>query len=339
MTRHYCCYFDHRYITRALAMIRSLRKYEANAAVWVLCLDAKCFSLMKDIAEPYVHLISMADFESGDAALQIAKGNRTLIEYYFTCTPSLIRYVLARCLPNDYVTYVDSDLLFLNDPVSLYEELGDGAVSIIPHRFSDELRSREIYGLYNVGWLTFRNDSRGNAVANWWRDRCNEWCYDRLEGDKFADQKYLDRFAELHEGVVVLRHEGANVAPWNLGQYHVSVKDGAVWVSDTTPIVFFHFHGVKLFGAFSYDVGLRKYGLRCSGVTRKELYRPYITKIAAIAREIEEKGGERAQTLSRGLTASQTSANRALDEMRRLYRILSAFLRGDVVIVAAGKAV
>src|SRR5262249_40688234 len=157
------------------------------------CLNDACHELMSGLAEPGVRLISMREFEAGDEALLAARQNRSLIEYYFTCTPSLIRFVLRRCVAaSDTVTYVDGDLYFFSSPDCLYDELAGSSVSLIPHRFPESQRQREIYGLYNVGWLTFRNDPNGLAVVSWWRDRCNEWCFDRLEGDRFADQKYLD---------------------------------------------------------------------------------------------------------------------------------------------------
>ncbi len=136
MTRHYCCYFDHRYLARGLTMIRSLRRFEPDSAVWVLCLSDTCHDLLSRIAEPGVRLIRMDQLEAADADLARSKPSRNLIEYYFTCTPSLIRYVLERAEPNDIVTYVDGDLYFFADPKPLFDALGDGAVAIIPHRLA-----------------------------------------------------------------------------------------------------------------------------------------------------------------------------------------------------------
>jgi len=62
------------------------------------------------------------------------------------------------------------------------------------HRFSPEQKDLEIYGKYNVGLLMFKNDQRGMTVLKWWKDKCNEWCYGRLEKDRYGDQMYLNQF-------------------------------------------------------------------------------------------------------------------------------------------------
>src|SRR4051794_28739400 len=126
MQRHYCTYFDHRYLPRGLAMIRSLRRFEPAAAIWVLCLDDLCHRIMSEISEPHVRLISLEEFEQGDEELTRARSNRSLVDYYFTCPPSLVRFVLLRAEPQDSVTYLDADLYFFSDPKPLYDELGAG---------------------------------------------------------------------------------------------------------------------------------------------------------------------------------------------------------------------
>jgi hypothetical protein len=340
--RHYCCYFDHRYAPRALAMIRSLRQFEPDAPIWVLCLNEACHRLMTAVAEPGVHLVSMAQFEAGDAALSAARHNRSLIEYYFTCTPSLIRFVLQRCAAPDSVTYVDGDLYFFSTPVCLHEELGDQSASLIAHRFPEGQRQREVYGLYNVGWLTFRNDPQGLAVVNWWRDRCNEWCYDRLDGERFADQKYLDRVPAMFPGVRVLQNPGANVAPWNLGRYHLRRAGAQIQVSDGAPLVFFHFHGIKPATSWCYILGLRQYGAQLDHVTRHDLYRPYLTLVAGIERSLRSRPDTAVSTDNAALLQrdGQQNARRSWrDVLRPIVRSVRATLHRDALVVIAGRVI
>ena len=52
-------------------------------------MDSVCYETLFQVKLPNVHLIALEDFEAGDEELLSAKKNRTLIEYYFTCTPSL----------------------------------------------------------------------------------------------------------------------------------------------------------------------------------------------------------------------------------------------------------
>ena len=152
MTRHYCTYFDHRYLPRGLAMIRSLRRYEPDATVWVLCLSSTAYDILTRKSEPGVRAVALNAFEADDAPLAVAKHDgRTQIEYYFTCTPSFIRYVLRAAPEAKYITYLDSDLWFFSDPEPIYREAKDASIIIVPHRFPPRLRHLEMYGVFNVG--------------------------------------------------------------------------------------------------------------------------------------------------------------------------------------------
>jgi hypothetical protein len=71
------------------------------------------------------------------------------------------------------------------------------------------------FGIYNVGWVSVRRCEEGIKALRWWRERCIEWCHDFVDGDRFADQRYLDRLPGLFPHVHVIQHLGANLAPWN----------------------------------------------------------------------------------------------------------------------------
>ena len=59
-----------------------------------------------------MRLISLEEFETGDDRLYEAKQNRSKVEYYWTCTSSLLLYVLRRRPEITLLTYLDSDLFF-----------------------------------------------------------------------------------------------------------------------------------------------------------------------------------------------------------------------------------
>jgi hypothetical protein len=143
-----------------------------------------------------------------------------------------------------------------------------------PHRFPPELACLERCGRYNVGWVSFRNDATGLSCAQWWRARCLEWCYDRLENGRYADQRYLDEWPTRFEGVRTLEHKGANLAPWNVSQYTLSYRSNAVWVDDD-PLVFYHFHGLRRSGVV-VDPQLWNYHAKLTRTLRENVYRPYL---------------------------------------------------------------
>lgn len=236
-------------------------------------MDQACHDVLSQLGLSDVHLIALEDFERGDEKLLSAKQNRTSIEYYFTCTPSLLLFILNNYPEVDIITYLDADLFFFADPTPIYDEIANHSIAIIEHRFPPSLRDREQYGIYNVGWLSFRRDEHAFACLRWWRERCIEWCYDRYEDGRFADQKYLDDWPERFRQVVVLQHKGADLAPWNWMNYHIFIQGESATVDDQ-PLIFYHFHRLKMLNWWLHDLGL-DYGTMPS-VLRRWLYAPYI---------------------------------------------------------------
>lgn len=246
--------------------------------LWVLCFDDATYEILHKLALPQVHPILQRDFENEDEQLSRAKANRSQVEYYFTCTPSLIAYVLKNHLEVDTITYLDADLFFFSNPSPIYEELGDGSVLIVGHRFPPHLSHLEKYGIYNVGLLSFRRDDVASRCLHWWRKQCLEWCYDRVENGRFADQKYLDDWPTRFPGVVVLKNKGAGLAPWNVANYSLRVDNRQVLV-DSDRLIFFHFHGLRQPWKWLYDPGLAKYGVRANSKLKQNIYGPYIREL------------------------------------------------------------
>jgi hypothetical protein len=271
----FCTYFDRNYLSRGLALYHSLKEHCPAFKLWVLCMDKTTFETLEKFNIPDLHPINLEQFEINDKPLQDAKQNRSRIEYYFTCTPSLPLFILNHHPEVDIITYLDADLFFFADPAPLFAEMDGKSIGIIDHRFPARLKDNEKYGLYNVGWLSFRKDKTGVECLNCWRKLCLEWCYDRVEGEQFADQKYLDHFPERYGREIILQHKGANVAPWNIENYNLNIKETSVYVDDQ-PLLFFHFQGFNQVISCVYDWGLWTYGVKMSQCLLDYIYIPYI---------------------------------------------------------------
>ena len=335
---YFCTYFDRNYLSRGLALYRSLHEHCPKFRLWVLCMDEATHEALTQLDLPEVELIAMRDFEEGDDALLAAKQNRSRVEYYFTCTPSLPLYVLSHWPAVDLITYLDADLFFFASPAPLFEELGTGSIAISGHRFSPDQRHWEIYGIYNVAWLSFRRDENALACLNWWRKQCIEWCYDRLENGRFADQKYLDDWPSRFQNVIVLEHRGANLAPWNLNNYHLrSLNENTVLV-DEEPLIFFHFHGLKQINRWLYDPNWTGYGVTPSTVLRKKIYNPYIRTLHEVSRRLlpasditPASHDLRSTTRQQGKQVSRT--RRVLRRLRVLFLVSKNLLRGRYIVL------
>lgn len=247
MTRELVTLFDANYLVKAVAMARSL---EALAGTKVrltcCCFDERSKRVLDALALPNVRTLALAELEHGDPELLAVKPTRTPTEYCWTSTPALLRYVLDATPEIDELTYVDADLLFFSDPEPLFAEMGDASICITPHRYAPQYIAQEINGIYCVQWNTFRRDERGLTALDWWRERCLEWCYYRLEDGKLGDQKYLDDWHQRFAGVHVLQHKGGGLAPWNVPNYDVQCGGSHGVLVDDDPLVFFHYHRVRL---------------------------------------------------------------------------------------------
>ena len=278
-----CTLFDHRYLPRGLCMINSARRHGFAGDIWVLCLSGEGQQRMRALGLLGVHIITLEQLESHIPSLRDAKANRGVLEYYFTCMAALHTYLFETQPDVNGTMYVDSDIQFFENPENVFDAIGDAPVAITPHNFTPQMRAMERCGVFNGGWTAFRRTPEGLRCLKWWLGRSLEWCYDRVEGERYANQAYLNKFPEIAPGTKILRQKGYNCAPWNIGNYRITERSGRLW-ADEEPIVFFHFHGLKRrLGLF--QIQHREYGARVSWLVRNKLYRPYIAEMLRYERQ------------------------------------------------------
>lgn len=277
-TRHFCTYFDHNYLPRAMVMLESLHTHNPHAHVYVLCLSDQCYDGMQKLAYPFVTLIQLTDFEAANPELMAVRPTRSLVEYYFTMTPCLPWHILHTVDGINAVTYLDADMMFFSSVEPIFEEAGDASVILTPHRFSSDLQDRVRYGIYNVSWITFCKTESGLACLAWYKKACLNWCYDRYEQngkeERFADQKYLDYFPLKFSGVHSVQHKGAGVAPWNIKGSSFYLKDSCV-IIDHNILIFYHAQAFNHLWWKLYASGLGEYNVRLCSVLRKGIFFPY----------------------------------------------------------------
>ncbi|MET4801618.1 hypothetical protein [Bradyrhizobium sp. LB11.1] len=279
--RVYCTYFDHNYLSRGVALYHSMQRHAPGSRLWVLCLSDEACKILVALNLPGIVAVSLGDFEAADPELAATRSSRSIVEYYFTCTAAWMLYVLKKEPNAEWITYLDGDLYFYQSPEVVFDELKDASVAIIAHRYAPNLKQRRSFGTYNVGWVGMRNDPDGRAVVQWWRTKCIEWCYDHVDGSRYADQGYLDSFSALSPRVKSVDNIGANLAPWNIANYRIDFRGGRVMV-DQTPLVFFHFQGLRTAGRWFIFNSHRVFGAPLSRVTRNHIYRLYVNDLIAV---------------------------------------------------------
>jgi hypothetical protein len=281
----YCTYFDINYIHRGLALYRSLERHAQDFRLWILCFDDRTYDVLGALRLRHAKLIRRQAFEAGDDALLEAQGNRSKVEYYWTCSPSLPLYVLRHAPGVEEICYLDADLYFFSDPQAISGALGAGSILITPHDYDEGVFGGDTpAGRYNVGAIAFRRDDQGIACLRWWRDRCLEWCHSRPEDGKLGDQVYLDDWPQRFGGVVVCQHVGINAGPWNIGKRTLAL-DGQRLMVDGSPLVCYHFHKVRILGRrLAWVLGARQ---RQAREVIGSIYRPYLRELFDIEAELQ----------------------------------------------------
>lgn len=274
--RIFCTLFDGGYAAQGMALIDSLNTHCDACLIYILCMDSDAELLLNHAGIQNIVLIRLDELEKFDHQLSDVKGRRKLIEYYFTCKASLLRYILNLQADCECVVYLDADVFFFSSPSLIDAEIATTSVAVTEHKFSSGNEHLLKYGRFNAGWLSVRNDATGRRCVEWWRARCLEWCHDYTEGGRYADQKYLDEFPEKFNAAII-NHLGANLAPWNMGNYFFSRSDDKILVNDQ-PVIFCHFHGLKRLAGPIFESGLAKFQQRLSTVAKYALYIPYLKK-------------------------------------------------------------
>jgi len=268
-------YFDHRYAGMGLSLLRSLREHGATGTAWALCLSEEAVRLVGQFNVEDVRAVSLDAIEAQFPSLATAKADRSTLEYYFTMTPHILRYVFDHAPDAERVAYLDSDLFFFGPVATIWNEVGDAPVALIPHNFHTRARRYARFGTYNVGWVSFHRDPQGLACLDYWAQSCRDWCRDTPEPGRFADQGYLDHFDQIAPDMTIIRHPGCNLAPWNIANHTISF-DGARVTVDSDPLIFFHFAGFKQgLGGYWFN-SHRTYYTGTSRVVRDHIYRPYL---------------------------------------------------------------
>jgi hypothetical protein len=299
----FCSITDAKYVAQVIVMHRSLREALNGARHEVLCVDPRARRALEELALPGMAPVAIEELEERDPELRGVRPGRSLHEYCQTAKPAFCLDMLRRHPERSWVTYVDADSMFFGDPLPLFDELDGSSIGIIEHRLAPRFKSRERWGSpYCPSWVSFANEPRGVEVAGWWRGRCLEWCFHRVEGERHSDQGYLRDWPERFEGVHVLQHPGIGPAPWTQND-RLRRSDGQVTI-DGEPLILFHYQSLRLHrrsrrpgaarpltGApipFSWRIHR---GYNISPVERELVWEPYLERLAGAIGELHEVDG------------------------------------------------
>ena len=259
-------------------MAKSLNLYVKKFNLFMMCMDDESFSYLSVNPLKNSIPIHFSKMESFFPELIVAKKNRNKIEYFFTCSPAVCNYIIKTNLDLKSITYLDADLYFFSSPKIIFDEIKNKSIAIIEHRFNWITKRQIKYGKFNVGWITFKNDNQGLNCIKEWMVNCLNWCYQKVEKNRFGDQKYLDNWPFKYDNLHVVRNKGANVAIWNIGNYYLSKKNEQIFI-DNEKLIFYHFANFNQMSLRCFKSNLSRVFIRLSGIIKSDIYLPYAKEI------------------------------------------------------------
>lgn len=290
--------FDSYYLDKGLALYRSLERVTGDFKIYIYSFDEKSYEVLTDMHLEKAVILKDEDLIKAYPILEKLKEERSKAEFCWTCTPASIEYIIDH-YNEDNCTYIDSDLFFFSDPQVLFDEIirSKAGVVITPHRFSDTIKDKRLSarsGRYCVEFNYFDKSPDSLKALSWWKEKCFEWCYHIYEKDRMGDQKYLERFPELFNGVHELEHLGGGTAPWNLAQYNYTGRsvDGSPILRENTTgkefsLVFYHFQSMRYISRDWIIIRSETHSKK----TKDVIYRPYLTELESIRKELKDKYG------------------------------------------------
>ncbi|MBU6148253.1 MAG: hypothetical protein KGP10_08805 [Actinomycetales bacterium] len=150
------------------------------------------------------------------------------------------------------VVFLDPDIEVFSRLVEVEQGLTENSVLLTPHLTHPEttalaIEDNEIaaltYGVFNIGFLALAPTDMGRAFTDWWRERLLTYCVADVERGLFTDQRWVNLAPGLFDEVAVLRHDGYNVATWNVSQRQLH-KRGRDYTVNGVPLRFVHFSGL-----------------------------------------------------------------------------------------------
>ena len=224
-------------------------------------------------------------------------GKYSIVELNTALKPRAFEYLLGE---RDFgkAIYLDPDIKIFHSLSTLDAALDRSSILLTPHICTpipfDGRRPTENmflnFGVYNLGFIGVAGgEGRAGHVRGgdgigegqeslrflrWWKDHTYRQGYIDTHKGIFVDQLPINHVPVFFNDVAILRDPGLNMAPWNLHERRLSVKEGMRMVNEVTPLIFYHF---SCFRSGPLELPLHLYD-RYTLVNRpdlQDLYREY----------------------------------------------------------------
>lgn len=234
------------YLAQAKTLGDSILKQNPDYNFIIFLCDKKNSKIDYSFLKPHqiieVYEIGIKNFNE-----MVSKYN--IIELNTSIKPFAFYYLFKTYKDAEYVMYFDPDTYVFNKLKAVEEELKDNSILLTPHiytpiEFDGETPTENTFtqnGIYNLGFLALRKNEEIYKLIDWWMRRLEINCYNNPKEGIFVDQLPMNFAPIFFKNVKISENWGLNMAPWNLHERTLTMKDDKYYVNDKFPLIFYHF--------------------------------------------------------------------------------------------------
>jgi hypothetical protein len=236
------------YLGQATVLGTSVRAHHPEATFMIILADKKSSEI--DYSQIPFEVLPMEAFEPRTEELAT---RYNIIEFNTCVKPRVFEYLFSE-RGIDRAFYIDPDIRVYSPLTEVDAALEHSSAALTPHiltampcdgQIPDE-RAFLRLGMFNLGFIGLRNTPETLAIARWWKERTYEAGYINPDSGMFVDQLWANYLPIYLQDAALVRHEGYNMAPWNLHERRLSRTDGVFFVNDDKPLAFFHFSSFRV---------------------------------------------------------------------------------------------
>ena len=237
----FCTIITKDHLPLAKALHASLNRQTKDTVLKVLVVDGEISPVNDGPAFLYP-----GDLESNEFFRLIEKkyAHTNADQFRWALKPVLIGHLLKEGYSK--VIFLDPDLYFVNNFQFLIDLLDLHAVVLTPHwadldviNSEDSVLSVLRNGLFNAGFVAASR--QGLTAIEWWAAMCHYKTEKKPELGIYDDQKYLDMLPVQFDNVHILKHQGCNLASWNIITCKREITGGRLMINQVYEPVFIHF--------------------------------------------------------------------------------------------------
>lgn len=240
----FCTIITANYYAYTIALYKSLKKNDPSVLLYVLVADGETISSND---QPGIKIVALKEITQHPFVTDLSKKYAHLNPDFFrwSLKPLWMSYLLETGFTK--VFFVDCDIFFFDDHSFLFDLL-DGADILLTRQWyaSDPATNESSFGYlltngaFNAGFVG--SNKNGLPALHWWANACYYQMGVFPEKGIYDDQRYLDLFPILFNGIKILEHKGCNLGSGNHEECPRIMKNGKVLIDGKFPVIFIHFY-------------------------------------------------------------------------------------------------